>query len=1337
MTAEQLNIKIKLDISEVKNGAKKVKQELSGMTDKVKQSLPKIGTESDKAAKSLDKVSDASKDVKESIEDIGAKARSSLSDVVTRSNKITSAFKSMSAASKDVNLGIHTDGASEATDSMNNSLVELQSTMQAIQGLDFANIILSNFDKIKGSIGKIKDSFTTLPKEAIQSIKKAASELKDSLSWVNGLIKRISRNQDELKNKSKRIKFTLLSEKEARDEIKRLNKIKSKLARLGIKEFVGEFKGKVGEAIKSLSGLLVPIKQITLTATKMFAALSAAIALAGVGIAKSTKEYREAQVKLVSAFQAAGAGATEASQAYNGLFRFLGDSDRAVEAANHLAKLTTNTKELAEWTTICQGIYATFGDSLPIEGLTEAANETARTSKVTGVLADALNWAGVNEDAFNERLATTNSLAEREALIRGTLNGLYVNAAKLYEQNNRATIAQNEAQARLSATMGRIGQETQVLLTSFINLANAVMTILAPAIIYISSVFSVLIDKVTQAIKWIGSLFGISFQTEAISGIVSGASIGISNATGATDDLKDSLDSATGAAEKLKRTTMGFDELNIVSDNKTSSGGSTSGGASAGDISSAIPSLDTGNSLLGKIEEQTGKIKAKIEDFFDKWKTQIGIISGALAALGIAKLLEHLGKAIGLGDKFLATMGTIKKLAATAIVITLQYTLMSEWLKSYIDGNGFKEYLKAALVGAIGTGILYAMWGPAGLAIGLGVTAVASLKTVFDNGGITNAQSAVVALTGIASAIGAISVAWKVLGLSNIAKEFGAFFALLREGNGLLPTLAAAFPKLASVVAGVGSAFTSVSGAVKIALTAIGGLVGGGTIAGLGILAVAIGAVVSVVVFLKENWEAVTNAVKGFFNENIAPKLESIKESLGRLRDALSRVIPEPLKQLLKDIASAIGEIINKIAEWFKSVDILGFIGKAFEALGGIIVGVVGGAIAGAINEFVELINGLVNVITGIVEIVSGVFEAIVGIFTLDGEKIKSGALSIVQGVCDAFGGLLLTPIKIVAEFFKGVIGWFTNLWDELVGHSIVPDTINAIVDWFAKLPLKILEPLKTFVGNVIKTFQNMWNSIKTWFTSNVAKFFTKEYWAGKFETIRAGASEKLEAVKTEISNKWNAIKGWFSTNVAPKFTREYWSSKFETIKTSASTKLEEVKSTISTKWNGIKSWFSSNVAPKFTTAYWTEKFNSIKNGAKAAFNGVISVVESAVNGIIRKINTLHWTIPDWVPVFGGDSFGFNIRTISIPRLATGGIATSSTLANIGERGAEAVLPLTGTQGMAWMDKLADKIASKSNNNNAPTKIVLQVGETELGYAVIDSINNITKQTGGLKLHIV
>lgn len=115
--------------------------------------------------------------------------------------------------------------------------------------------------------------------------------------------------------------------------------------------------------------------------------------------------------KLETAFTTSGHSATTAKDTYNTLNSVLGDSDVAVEAANHLAKLTDNQKDLNTWTDICTGVFATFGDSLPIEGLTEAANETAKTGQLTGVLADALNWAGVNEDEFQAKTGQLHNRA--------------------------------------------------------------------------------------------------------------------------------------------------------------------------------------------------------------------------------------------------------------------------------------------------------------------------------------------------------------------------------------------------------------------------------------------------------------------------------------------------------------------------------------------------------------------------------------------------------------------------------------------------------------------------------------------------------------------------------------------------------------------------------------------------------------------------------------------------------------------------------------------------------------------------------------------------------------
>ena len=1288
MTAESLQVKLQLDIGDLTAGIKKVKTQLQGMTDKVKQSIPKIGNESKKAKDALGKVGVETDSVKKKMAKLGDEAQSSLNGVVTQSHKVTQALKDMGTAGANVKIGADGSVVAQSTDEATTSLSAMQSTMQKILTLDFFGVLSDVF-----GASKLKDHITGLKKnlENIKNINLEKGQLNESLNRLKEELKSIKQVYREAAEEMGNTDFLFNLEGQAEEAKKNAKKIKSAIANIENeqKKLRDKAKQYILDITKTVGGLIAKLGLLS----------AGLLAVAGAKIANSTAQFREEQVKLNSAFAAAGASADVAAHASDGLFRFLGESTQSVEAANHLAKITTNTQDLAEWTTIAQGIYATFGDSLPIEGLTEAANESLKVGKVTGVLADALNWAGVSEDAMNQALQQTNNLQEREVVLRSTLNGLYQNAAQIYEQNNRAAITQNEAQARLDKTMAKIGQQTQVLVVSWINLKNTVMTVLAPAITYASAIFSVLIDKLSAAIQWLGTLVGISFKAKNIGGIVNSVSGGINDAAGGANNLTTGLNNANKAAEKLKKTTMGFDELNIVSNPNTAANANTDTG-SAGGID--VAGLNTGAGLIGKIDEQVENIKAKVEDFFEKWKTQIAIIGAALAGLGVTKLVESLGKALGAGDKFLGIMKNIKTIATNAIIITLQYSLVNEFMDSFIDGNGIKEWLKSLLVSAIGTGLLYATWGNAGLVIGLGVTAVASLKAVIDNGGIDSTESAVTALTGLATAVGAIGLAISKLNWKPLI-----------------------------------TAFTSIKTALAPVISAVGTFVAGLSAGAILAIAGIVAAIASAAYFLYENWEKVTQAVKNFFNTNIVPKLQGIQKAWENMKKAVSDAakafldaIPPQLKQKLEEIGKAIGNVIDKIAEWFASAEWIKAIGTVFETIGGIIFAAVTGDIAGAINALMSYIQGMVTGISGIVQIISGVIEAVVALFKGDLQEAGKAAKKIADGIVSVFKGLYDATIGVVVNLVKGIIDWFTNLWDELVGHSIIPDMCNAIIDWFKTLYDKSIGIIVNFVNGVITKIKQMWENIKAWFNANVAPKFTKTYWNNKFDTIRQSISEKLTAAKTAIQSVWSAIAGWFNSTIAPKFTLTYWRNKFDAIRAGAQEKLNAAKSTIQNVWRSISGWFSSNIAPKFTITYWSNKFGTIKDGARAAFNGVISVVENAVNGIIRKINTLSWEIPDWVPLVGGETFGFNFSTIRIPRLATGGIATSSTLVNVGEKGREAILPLDNNTG--WMDTLADKIAARQGT--APTKVVLNVDGKELGWVIIRNINAITKQTGGLQL---
>lgn len=325
----------------------------------------------------------------------------------------------------------------------------------------------------------------------------------------------------------------------------------------------GKFK-KMGESIKN--GIKTAVTATVASITAMVTAL--------VGVTQSTEEFRENQSKLATAFQSAGGSAESAKKTYNDLYRVLGDNGQATEASAHLAKLTTNQKELSQWTTICKGIYATFGDSLPIEGLTEASNETARTGQVTGVLADALNWSAksgetfgvklkentkankewndaVNacttaEDYFNLALQQCNNESEREKLIRQTLSGMYDTASEKYDKNNAKVLAQRDAQLRLQETLAKVGSAFQPVITMATNFANDALAKIAPHIQsfaenylpVIQSLLTGILNALSSAFTFVSQYYPILIGIATVIGIITTA-IGLYNVVSAIKTAMD------------------------------------------------------------------------------------------------------------------------------------------------------------------------------------------------------------------------------------------------------------------------------------------------------------------------------------------------------------------------------------------------------------------------------------------------------------------------------------------------------------------------------------------------------------------------------------------------------------------------------------------------------------------------------------------------------------------------------------------------------------------------------------------------------------------------------
>lgn len=967
------------------------------------------------------------------------------------------------------------------------------------------------------------------------------------------------------------------------EEIKIIIKAATDSAQKAIKEVSKELNG-LSKTAKSSSGKIGAAFNGIAKGVKIAGAAIAAMGAALILIGKRSLEFQKEQARLNAAFEAAGMSAAQAAKAYDGLYRFLGDSDQASEAAAHLAKITNNQQYLAEWTKIAQGVYATFGKSLPIESLTEAANETMRVGKVTGVMADALNWAGVSEDAFNAKLAQTNSLSEREALIRSTLTGIYEDAALAYERANKSLLEYNESQAKVDRAMALAGVAVLPLMTALNNLGSAFFSALTPALNAIIPPIANFINWIAKAIQSVLSFFsaitGKSANVKAF-GSIGGAAAGAADSLGSAAQSAKNLGSGMGAAEKAaggaakaaeeaRRSTQGFDELNIVSSGKTAGGGGGGGGGG-----SSSPGYGSGGGLVDSAA--FGTEVEESEGIANSFSTRIKEIFGDLAEVFDPSIVAW-------KDAF--------------------ETVRISWNNAKPDFiNGANEIKEGFM----------------------------TLGTYLTNEFVPNVVNSF--SVNIAPIVG------DVFGF--IIEEAGKAFKWLGEGfntsinDVIIPALETVETVATDVFDIIGTVWEE---------------------HGAGLLDGFSGA-----------FESIRTHIENFYNEIFKPIFDQILVVFGIVWD-------KGLKPLVETFITAVVIIGTELLTLYNSV-----IAPVVDWIITNILPPIVNVVEGIIQTVGNIIEPITKSIKGIIKVIQGIIQFVVGVFTGDWNKAWEGIKNIFSG-------------------FK--------------------DTISGIIDTF----IEVLKGIVIFVKDIlVAAFKVAWETIKgVW---QVVVNFFKGIWDGivsVFESVGSWFKEKFTAAWNNIKSAWGGVKDWFGgvwDNVKNVFgnVKDWFKQKFTDAWSAIKNVFSNWGSFFGGLWDTIKSKFSS---------LGTNIASAIGGAVKSGINGVISMIQNTINKAIGLINGAI-RLANKLP---GVNVG-TIKTITLPRLAKGGIVDNATIAMIGERGKEAVVPLENNT--EWMDKLADRIAAR---NNTPTKVILKIGEKELGWATIDAINGITKQTGGLQL---
>ena len=196
---------------------------------------------------------------------------------------------------------------------------------------------------------------------------------------------------------------------------------------------------------------------------------------------EATEEFRIQLAKLNGATTQYGYDVDKTKEKVKEMYGYFNDEQVAVNAITNLQGMGLSQEDLNSALDAGVAVWTAYGDSIPIESLTESINETSQVKKVTGSLADALNWAGISEDEFNKKLEKCKTTQESAKLITDTLNKAYGESKSKFDASTEGIRNNREATYNLKETESELAEEAQLVTQEMTELKNVLLSEVAPA----------------------------------------------------------------------------------------------------------------------------------------------------------------------------------------------------------------------------------------------------------------------------------------------------------------------------------------------------------------------------------------------------------------------------------------------------------------------------------------------------------------------------------------------------------------------------------------------------------------------------------------------------------------------------------------------------------------------------------------------------------------------------------------------------------------------------------------------------------------------------------------
>ena len=668
---------------------------------------------------------------------------------------------------------------------------------------------------------------------------------------------------------------------------------------------------------------------------------------------------------------------------------------------------------------------------------------------------------------------------ERVALNHGITES--VNAMTQAEKAQLRYIAIMEQSTNAMGDLARTSQTPanamRILNQQITQLSRALGNLLIPILQQIIPWVQAFVEVITEAIQALAVFFGFELPTIDYSGL-DGVSVGASEA-------EDAIGGATDAAKKMKRELLGIDELTILEPNASSGAGGAGGvGGVGGGLKLDLPEYD----FLGGLTDQANELKDTVKDLLYNYIIPVGT---ALAAWKILDLLQSLGVAT-------LMIGDLKKSLVGGIVAYIEFQLVKGSFDSFLSDDGtILDLVKAAIYTALGSSILYAMFGAGGLIVGLGVSLVASIIS------LTSAIGNGLDYNGLKANI-----------MKAISSGLGGAIGLIAGGAtggvvGLLITAGITFT-ITSIMANLSGQAESgtLENAINILLGGLASGVGGAALAiTLGVAGGPVGFVVGALLSfaiqgITMNWDEITSWAKAWWNEltnNITSIWEDGTLSIPAKITEIGMAIVEGILTGMLDALAGIGtwlynNLVSPIVSGVKSLLGINSPSKVFMEIGA-------------------------NIISGLLEGITSTWNLVISFFA---EAMPNWWNNNIAPwfTLERWNSLVSTIGTSIKNIWSSTVGtWATNIsswWN------------NNVAPWFTlgkwtSVVSSIGASIKTAWDNTVKTWAT---NISEWWEQSVKPWFSLEKWK------KLGASA-LEGLFSGLSNIGNKIRTWGGNLVA------------------------------------------------------------------------------------------------------------------------------------------------------------------------------------------------------------